>query len=106
MQLLIIKPDNKFKNKRIEQCWRTEMLEINPAPYSINNVVIKEKHSMNRGINPSSKTLPLSFLPIPPLNLKTAQAPLLGNPPSISVFREPPALPPPKSQIFNEHPKY
>ena len=57
-----------------------------------------ELHSVHRGITPHQKHHPSSFLQSPPpLNQQTAQAPFLGNPPSISVFGE---MPPPKSQIF------
>ena len=53
-----------------------------------------QMHSVHQGINPPSKTPPLSFLQSPPpLNLKTVQAPLFRqSPPSILVFYE---FPPP-----------
>ena len=57
------------------------------------------------GINPPpSKTPPPSFLPNPPLNQQTVQAPLpiLGNPPYILVFQDPPL----KVRPFSEPQKY
>ena len=52
---------------------------------------------------PPSKILLPSFLPSPPLNLQTVQAPLFRqSPPYILVFR---AHPPPKNQIFQLTPK-
>ena len=52
------------------------------------------------GVSTPQKHPPLSFLPRPPLNLQTVQAPhFLGNtPPYILAFREPP--PSPKNWIF------
>ena len=67
-------------------------------------------HSVHQGINLPSKTPPLSFLPSPPLNLKTVQASsFLGNLHSMLVFHEPPPpLPPPplKVRCFSEPAKF
>ena len=59
------------------------------------------RHSVHWGINPPQKHHPL-FLAKPPLNQQTVQAPppLLGNPPYILAFHDPP-----KSQIFQWIPK-
>ena len=54
-------------------------------------------HSVHWGIKPPSKIPLPSFLPRPPLNQQTVQAPFLCNPPpSKLIFREPS----PKSRIF------
>ena len=51
---------------------------------------------------PPSKTLLSSFLPSPPVNQQTVEAPpFLGNSPHILVFGDPPS----KSQIFQWTPK-
>ena len=65
-------------------------------------------HSGYWGINPPSKTPPPSFLQNPPLNQQTVQAPcpppILGNPPYILVFQDPP--PTLKVRSFSEPQKY
>ena len=55
------------------------------------------KHSVHWGINPPLKNTTPSFLP---LNLQTAQALLLGNPPYVLVFSWPPL--PLKPGFFRE----
>ena len=59
-------------------------------------------HSVHRGINPPSKTPLPSFLPSPPLNLQTVQAPLFKYCPLYIGFSW---TPPPKSWIFQWAPK-
>ena len=66
----------------------------------------KQDHSVNWGINPPQKKQPAPFLPSPPLNRQTVQAPFLGNPSSLLVFREPPPPPPLKVRFFSETSKY